>query len=142
MVLVGAVVHGYTYSDYMMNRGQATWPPIDKNNAITSAISKIVNDRFLIAPDHAGAHKRLHDLLTASPQDVTHNDMARDVSSSLPHLHEIRIPVLILVGDADIADCTRMLGSSKPAFPTPAELSFPTPATSCIWKSRKNSAAP
>jgi hypothetical protein len=32
------------------------------------------------------------------------NDMARDVPSSLPRLHEIHVPTLIPVGDADIPD--------------------------------------
>lgn len=30
--------------------------------------------------------------------------MARDVHSSLPRLHEIHVPTLILVGDTDIPD--------------------------------------
>lgn len=125
MVLVGAVVHGYTYSDYMMNRGQATWAPIDKNNDLNSAIAKIANDRFLTAPDHVAARKKLHDLLSASPQDVTHNEMTRDVPSSLPHLHEIRIPVLILVGDADIADVHAHAGVIEAGIPTSRRVVIP-----------------
>lgn len=102
LVLVGAVVHGYPYSDHFLNRGEATWGPTKGDAA--AAIARIVDDKYLIAADHPAARQKLRDLLTAAPQDFTHSDMARDFPSSLPHLHEIRVPTLILVGDVDIPD--------------------------------------
>jgi 3-oxoadipate enol-lactonase len=101
LVLVGAVVHGYPYSDHFMNRGEATWAPTKDTAA---AIARIADDKYLTASDHPAARQKIRDLLTAAPQDFTHNDMFRDVPSSLPRLHEIHVPTLILVGDADIPD--------------------------------------
>jgi pimeloyl-ACP methyl ester carboxylesterase len=54
LVLVGAVVHGYPYSDHFMNRGGATWAPPEKNN-LTPAIAKIADDKYLTALDHPAA---------------------------------------------------------------------------------------
>ncbi len=102
LVLVGAVVHGYPYSDHFLNRGEATWAPTKGDTA--AAITKIADDKYLTAADHAVARKKIRDLLTAAPQDFTHDDMPRDVPSSLPRLHEIHVPTLILVGDSDIPD--------------------------------------
>jgi pimeloyl-ACP methyl ester carboxylesterase len=35
---------------------------------------------------------------------MTHNDYARPTQAALPRLSEIRVPTLILTGDADIPD--------------------------------------
>lgn len=53
---------------------------------------------------HEAAQKKLLDILTASPQDLTHDDYARPTQAALPRLHEIRVPTLILTGDVDIPD--------------------------------------
>ncbi len=116
LVLVGAVVHGYPYSDHFMNRGEATWAPPEKNN-LTAAIAKIADDKYLTAADHPAARHKIRDLLTAAPQDFTHNDMARDEPSSLPRLHEIHVPTLILVGDADIPDVHAHAGAIETGIP-------------------------
>ena len=102
LVLIGAVVHGYPFSDHFLNRGEATWAPT-KGDTV-AAIARIADDKYLTAPGHPAARQKIRDLLGAAPQDFTHNDMARDFSSSLPRLHEIHVPTLILVGDADIPD--------------------------------------
>ena len=86
-----------------MNRGQTTWAPPKKSDT-AGEIARIANDKYLTAADHPAARQEIRDLLTAAPQDFTHNDTARDVASSLPRLHEIHVATLILVGDADIPD--------------------------------------
>jgi 3-oxoadipate enol-lactonase len=101
LILVGAVVHGYPYSDHFLKRGEATWAPTKETAA---AIARIADDKYLTAADHPAARQKIRDLLTAAPQDFTHDDMFRNVPSSLPRLHEIHVPTLILVGDADIPD--------------------------------------
>jgi 3-oxoadipate enol-lactonase len=115
LVLVGAVVHGYPYSDHFLNRGQATWAPVDKGNT-AAAIARIADDKYLTATDHPRARQKLRDLLTAAPQDFAHRDMAREVPSSLPRLHEIHVPTLILVGDADIPDIHANAGAIETAI--------------------------
>lgn len=82
---------------------------------IAAAIARIADDKYLTATDHLAARQKLRDLLTAAPQDFTHRDMARGVPSSLPHLHEIHVPTLILVGDADIPDVHANAGAIETA---------------------------
>jgi 3-oxoadipate enol-lactonase len=117
LVLVGAVVHGYPYSDHFLYRGEATWGGSGNPANVSASITRIANDKYLTAPDHPAARQQIHDLLTASPQDVTHNEMARDVPSSLPRLHEIHAPTLILVGDADIPDVHAHAGAIETGIP-------------------------
>jgi len=103
LVLVGAVVSGMPYSDHFLNRGMANSQPFEKND-VASGLANWAKDKYLLAPGHEAAQKRLLALLTANPQDMTHNDYARPTMPALARLHEIRVPTLILVGDADIPD--------------------------------------
>ena len=103
LVLVGAVVSGLPYSDHFLNRGMANSQPFEKND-VGGGLANWAKDKYLLAPGHEAAQKRLLALLTANPQDMTHNDYARPTMPALGRLHEIRVPTLILVGDADIAD--------------------------------------
>jgi 3-oxoadipate enol-lactonase len=121
LVLVGAVVHGYPYSDHFLNRGQATWGPAENNNR-AAAIKKIADDKYLTTSDHSAARQKIRDLLTTSPQDFMHGDMARPVSSSLPRLHEIHVPTLILVGEADIPDVHAHAGAIETGIPNARRL--------------------
>jgi len=116
LVLVGAVVDGYGFSDHFLDRTVANQKPLEKND-IAGLIENWANDKYALAPDHPAARKKLHDLLTASPQDLTHQDLARDMPSALPRLHEIRVPVLILVGDADIPDVHAHAGVIETGIP-------------------------
>lgn len=116
LVLVGAVVHGYPYSAHFLERGEALTKPLEKND-LAGAISNGVNDKYLTAPDHPEARKKMRDLLTAAPQDMTHSDLTLDFPSSLPRLHEIRAPTLILVGDADIPDVHAHAGVIETGIP-------------------------
>ena len=103
LVLVGAVVSGLPYTDHFLNRGISNSQPFEKND-IPAGIANWAKDRYLLAPAHDTAKKRLLDLLTANPQDMTHSDYARPTQPALHRLKEIRVPTLILVGDADIPD--------------------------------------
>jgi 3-oxoadipate enol-lactonase len=103
LVLIGAVVSGFPYSDHFLNRGIRNSQPFDKGD-VPGGIANWVKDKYLLAPGHDAAKKRLLDMLTANPQDMTHSDYARPTQAALPRLREIRVPTLILVGDADIPD--------------------------------------
>ena len=69
-----------------------------------TGLANWANDKYLLAPGHQAAQKKLLDILTASPQDLTHDDYARPTQAALPHLREILVPTLLLTGDADIPD--------------------------------------
>jgi 3-oxoadipate enol-lactonase len=116
LVLVGAVVDGYGFSDHFLDRTVANQKPVEKND-VAGLIDNWANDKYVLAPDHPAARKKLHDLLTATPQDLTHQDLARDMPSALPRLHEIRVPTLILVGDADIPDVHAHAGVIETGIP-------------------------
>jgi len=116
LVLVGAVVDGYGFSDHFLDRTVANQKPIERND-IAALIDNWANDKYVLAPDHQAARKKLQNLLTASPKDLTHNDLARDTHSALPRLHEIRVPTLILVGDADIPDVHAHAGVIETGIP-------------------------
>lgn len=76
-----------------------------------------VRDPFLIVPGHDAARKRLHDLLTAAPQDLIHDDMPLPEKSIFPRVQEIRVPTLILIGSGDIADNHAVAGALFMAIP-------------------------
>jgi 3-oxoadipate enol-lactonase len=116
LVLVGAVVDGYGFSDHFLDRTVENQRPMEKND-VTGLIKNWANDKYVLAPDHPAARKKLQDLLTASPQDLTHQNLARDMPSALPRLREIRAPTLILVGDADIPDVHAHAGVIETGVP-------------------------
>jgi 3-oxoadipate enol-lactonase len=103
LVLVGAVVSGMPYSDHFLMRGMQNSKPFDKNDVATG-LANWAKDKYLLAPSHTAAQQKLLQILQSSPQDLTHEDYARPTQAALPRLHEIRVPTLILTGDADIPD--------------------------------------
>jgi 3-oxoadipate enol-lactonase len=103
LVLVGAVVNGLPYSDHFLDRGMRNSAPFEKNDT-AAGLANWAKDKYLLAPGHDAAQKRLLALLTTNPQDMTHSDYARPTPPAIGRLHEIRVPTLILTGDADIPD--------------------------------------
>jgi 3-oxoadipate enol-lactonase len=116
LVLVGAVVSGFRYSDHFLNRGMKNEQPAEKNDT-PALINNWVNDKYLLAPDHAAARKKLHDILTASPSDLNHPDSPRPTPAALPRLGEIHVPTLILVGNIDIPDVHAHAGVIEAGIP-------------------------
>jgi len=116
LVLIGAVVSGLPYTDHFLNRGIANSRPFDKGD-VSGGLSNWAKDKYLLAPGHDAAKKRLFDLLTANPQDMTHSDYARPTQAALPRLKEIRAPTLILTGDADIPDVHAHAGAIEAGIP-------------------------
>src|SRR5713226_6745093 len=63
LVLVGAVVSGLPYTDHFLNRGMSNSQPFEKND-VPSGLANWAKDKYLLAPGHDAAKKRLLDLLT------------------------------------------------------------------------------
>jgi pimeloyl-ACP methyl ester carboxylesterase len=103
LVLVGAVVSGFPYSDHFFNRGAENSKPLSQND-IKATNANWAKDKYLLGPGSDAARKKLLEILTAAPQDLSHDDWARPTQGALPRLGEIRVPTLILTGDADIPD--------------------------------------
>jgi 3-oxoadipate enol-lactonase len=116
LVLVGGVVSGLPYTDHFLNRGITNSQPFDKGD-VAGGLSNWAKDKYLLAPGHNAAKKRLLNLLTANPHDLTHSDYARPTQPALPRLKEIRVPTLILVGDADIPDVHAHAGAIEAGIP-------------------------
>jgi len=84
---------------------------------VKGAISEWSKDKYLIAPGNDAARKRLFDLLSANPQDMQHPDYPLRNKPSLPRLHEIHVPTLILTGDADVPDVHAHAGAIEAGIP-------------------------
>lgn len=116
LVVVGAVVDGFPYSDHFLNRGMSNSRPFE-NSDVATGLANWAKDKYLLAAGHEAAQKRLLALLTANPQDMTHRDYARPTAPAIGRLHEIRVPTLILVGDADIPDVHAHAGAMEAGIP-------------------------
>ena len=116
LVLVGAVVGGMPYSKHFLDRGSVLGKPLEKGD-IQGAVAAASQDKYLVAPGNDAARKRMADLLSANPQDLTHADFELLVKPALARLHEIRIPTLLLVGDADIPDVHAHAGALEAGIP-------------------------
>ena len=103
LVLVGAVVGGMPYTKHFLERGNTLGKPLEKGD-MKGAIAAATKDKYLIAQGNDAAKKRMADILSANPQDLTHPELELPVKPGLPRLGEIHIPTLLLVGDADIPD--------------------------------------
>ncbi len=118
LVLIGPVVHGMPSSDYFNQRGSQNSAPLDKGDN-KGAAENWSKDRFLISGDDQHARKILYDALIQNPQNLKVSG-ALEIRPSPPtvtRLSQIRVPTLILVGDADIADVFAYSGAIEAAVP-------------------------
>jgi pimeloyl-ACP methyl ester carboxylesterase len=113
LVLVGPAASGFPNSEHFIMREQAN-SQSDKPQDLMDAS---IRDPFLIVPGHDAARKRLRELLTASPQDLTHADMPLPEKPNFPYVRELRMPTLILIGSGDIADNQAIAGALVMAIP-------------------------
>ena len=116
LVLVGAVLSGFPYTDHFIRRGSAMLAPL-RTGDVAKAIELVSRDPYVLAPGHPENQNRLAALLTASPQDLTHASMIRPTKPAIHRLGEIGIPALILVGDADIPDVHAHAGAIELGIP-------------------------
>jgi 3-oxoadipate enol-lactonase len=116
LVLVGPVVSGMTYTQQFFDRGKVPFALLAKGD-LQGAIAEWSKDKYLIAPGDTAGQKRLFDLLSANPQDMSHQEVMLSPKPALPRLHEIHVPTLILVGDADIPDVHAHVGAIEAGIP-------------------------
>lgn len=116
LVLVGAVVSGMPYSRHFLDRGRHVFELLEKGDS-KAAISEWSKDKYLIAPGNDAARKRLFDLLSANPQDMSHTEYVLPSKPALPRLPEIHVSTLLLVGDADIPDVHAHAGAIEAGIP-------------------------
>jgi 3-oxoadipate enol-lactonase len=138
-VLVGAVVSGMPYSEHFLDRGKHAFELLGKGD-LKGAISEWSKDKYLIAPGNDAARKRLFDLLSANPQDMQHPEYLLRNKPSLPRLHEIHVPTLILTGDADIPDVHAHAGAIEAGISNARRVVLAGTGILCISKNQRSSA--
>jgi 3-oxoadipate enol-lactonase len=116
LVLVGAVVSGMPYSQHFLDRGKEADDLLRKGD-VKAGIAAWARDRYLIAPNDTIGRQRLLALMSASPQDQTHADFPLPPKPALGRLGDIRVPTLVLVGDADIPDVQAHAGAIEAGIP-------------------------
>ena len=112
LVLVGAAVSGFAYSQYFIERVTVMGKSLAKGD-----FEGALRGSWAFAPGHDAALKRAVSLLMANPQDVGHPDRARPAPPALPLLATIKVPTLILVGEYDIADNQGQAGAQEALIP-------------------------
>jgi 3-oxoadipate enol-lactonase len=87
---------------------------------VKGAITEWSKDKFLTGPQNEGARRKLLDLLTANPQDLTHeaSDMIMPPKPAFGRLNEIEAPTLIITGAADIPDVQAHAGAIEAGIPS------------------------
>jgi 3-oxoadipate enol-lactonase len=118
LFLIGPVVHGMASSDYFNQRGSQNSAPSAHGDLNTTA-ENWSKDRFLIAGDDAPSRRQLYNALAQNPQNLK-VDGGLEIRPSPPtvvRLSEIRVPTLVLVGDADIADVFAYSGAIEADVP-------------------------
>jgi 3-oxoadipate enol-lactonase len=80
---------------------------------------------YFIASGNDSARDRLRRLLIASPQDHKHDDMPLPEKPVFPYVRDLKMPTLILIGSADIADNQAVAGALVMAMSGSARLVVP-----------------
>jgi len=124
LVLVGAVVGGFSYSDHMRTRGGHI--PERFENDLEENLYYAIDDPYLIYEKNTGVKKAAVELLKAFPQRMLRrpNFVRPDIPPS-KRLSEIEVPTLILVGEFDIPDVHAVSGALSNGIPNSRRLVIP-----------------
>jgi pimeloyl-ACP methyl ester carboxylesterase len=118
LVLVGPAAEGFPYSEHFIMK------QIEFQNA-KDPVGVRVQSTYFIVPGNDTAREHLRTLLTAAPQDHTHNDMPLPEKPVFPYVQNLRMPTLILIGSGDIADNQAVAGALVMAIPGAARVVVP-----------------
>ena len=118
LLLIGPVVHGMASSEYFNERGAKNSAPLDRNDA-KAAADNWSKDRFIIGGDDQRARKTLYEALLQNPQNlqVSGGLEIRPSPPTVVRLSQIKVPTLVLVGDADIGDVFAYSGAIEAMLP-------------------------
>ena len=118
LLLIGTVVHGMPTSDFVNERGARNSAPMGKDNVRATA-ENWSKDRYLIAGDDPAARKQIYDGLVQNPQNLKYANglEIRPTPPPPTRLSQIRVPTLLLDGDADIPDVFLYSGAVMAAAP-------------------------
>jgi pimeloyl-ACP methyl ester carboxylesterase len=118
LVLVGPAARGFPYSEHFIMAQQVFEQAKDP-------IEVRAQNTYFISPGNDAAREQLRSLLKAAPQDHSHDDMPLPEKPDFPYVQDLRMPTLILVGSADIADNQAVAGALVMAIPGAARVVVP-----------------
>lgn len=106
LVLVGAVVRGYGYTEHFLSRNRKALAPAEEGN-YRAVIRNWSEDPWLMAPGNTEARERFREL--TMPVAKKHFTLSFEYlempeNTDLSRLSEIDAPTLIVTGEADIPD--------------------------------------
>ena len=106
LFLIGPVVHGMEYSVEFRERANRNNEPMERDD-VKAWARNWSQDRFLIAGGNEAARRKIYEQLVENAEKLKRFDAALEEKlspSASQRLNEIKAPMLILVGDTDIAD--------------------------------------
>jgi len=119
LVIVGAVVSGFGYSDHFFTRGGRLKL---SDYADTEKLMRylILEDPYEMCPKNSSVREKLWTLMESYPQNIDFSKNRLAVQPERPaidRLSEIRIPTLIVVGEYDIPDVFVHAGAIESGVP-------------------------
>jgi pimeloyl-ACP methyl ester carboxylesterase len=105
LFLIGPVLHGMEFSKQFQERAARNNEPI-KRDDVRALAKNWSEDRFLIVGASERARRKIYEQLVANSEKVKFDNHFEQTLSppASKRLAEVKVPTLILVGDADIAD--------------------------------------
>jgi 3-oxoadipate enol-lactonase len=103
LVLIGAVVGGFTYTNHMRTRGGHL--PAGLDSDLETSLYYATKDPYEIADINPGARRIAEEIVTMYPHRIeVRPRFTRPEIPAYKRLGEIRVPALILTGEYDIPD--------------------------------------
>jgi pimeloyl-ACP methyl ester carboxylesterase len=103
LVLVGAIVGGFTYTNHFYTRGG--YVPESFENDLAEGIWYVTKDPYAIYTENTEAKTKAVSLLENNPTRIySRSRFIRGDKPAYRRLNEIQIPALILVGEFDMPD--------------------------------------
>jgi 3-oxoadipate enol-lactonase len=109
LFLIGPVLHGLDFSAEFRERANRNNQPMERDDARAMA-RNWSQDEFLIKGANAKARRKIYEQLLVNAEKLKSYDASLEEKLSPPaskRLGEIKVPTLLLVGEADIADVRR-----------------------------------
>lgn len=112
LVLVGAVINGYPYSDHMNRRNWENYRPLVERGDVETCIRAWSEDPYIITEVNANARDSFYRLLCAHYGNIVNDPrlIQDDAVGACARLGEIKAPTLVVVGDGDIPDVHAQAG--------------------------------
>jgi 3-oxoadipate enol-lactonase len=120
LIVVGAVVSGFSYSDHMLTRG-GRLNAADYANPEKLLQYLVKEDPYEIAPQNKKVREKLWTLMQVYPQniDFTKNRLAKPPERpAIGILSEIQVPTFIVIGEFDIPDVFVHAGAIESGVPS------------------------